>query len=650
MFIRRVRSHFTAAVLVAALLFGAAVHVVSGSSPEHWIELRSPNFLVFTNASEKQARHVAYQFEMIRAVFRLFFNAQSSVKEQPVSIIAAKDEATLKVLLPEHWAARGLSHPAGVYVRGPEKNYVALRLDVSMDQRVHEPFEPVYHEYVHYLTRRLMSRLPLWLVEGLAEFYGNTRLESDRVLVGAPSASNLQLLRRNPPLPLSTLFRVDATSPYYNEQNKTSIFYAESWALTHYLITRDWRERTDRLNRFVALLGKDVTPEVASRQTIGDPEQLQKALDAYLLRFAFTAARIDAPTKVNEKDFELVDLTEAESLTVRADFMAHDRHYAEAREMLGKALKLAPKLAAAHESMGFVCTEQGELEEADDWYTQAVALNSQSYLAHYYYAVNLLQGRMDHEATTKAESSLREAIKINPGFAPAYDALGWLLASRPGSAQKPEELEEAHRMALMALELDRGNVHYWLNSAQGLERMGRVDDAIKVATRAADMAKTPDERAEAQTVLANAQQYRDFRKQMQEQQDTEGTPATPPAEAAGSSSPAKPTSSPAKPTSSEEHSPRPTVLPERRVAQGTIVRSNCPAPSTLELILNSSAGIVVVYSDSYKKVPIRALKYGPQGVVNPCVDMNGWSARITYHPAEGQANQGELVAVDLGTN
>jgi len=60
----------------------------------------------------------------------------------------------------------------GMYVGGTDANYIALRLDVSLNQETYEPFEPVYHEYVHYLTRRLIASLPLWMVEGLAEFYG----------------------------------------------------------------------------------------------------------------------------------------------------------------------------------------------------------------------------------------------------------------------------------------------------------------------------------------------------------------------------------------------------------------------------------------------------------------------------------------------
>ena len=86
--------------------------------PQAWIRLRSPNFIVVTDASEKQARRVAYQFEMIRAVLREFFNSRSSAPDPPVIIIAAKDEASLKPLLPEAYQAKGATHLAGLYVGG----------------------------------------------------------------------------------------------------------------------------------------------------------------------------------------------------------------------------------------------------------------------------------------------------------------------------------------------------------------------------------------------------------------------------------------------------------------------------------------------------------------------------------------------------
>jgi tetratricopeptide (TPR) repeat protein len=481
-------------------------------------------------------------------------------------------------------------HPAGFYLGGPEKNYIALRLDATTKQEgAGEPFEPLYHEYVHFLTRRFMSQLPLWMVEGLAEFYGNIRIESNRVIVGVHSDSNLEVLHQTPPLPLSTLFAVNASSPYYHEENKTSIFYAESWALTHYLMTRDWHEGTHRVTEFVNLLGQGVGADEAARRTIGDPARLQNELLEYIDRRAFTAARLDAPPRLDSKDFEAAPTSDAESLALRADFMAHNRHYQEAQEMLEEALKLDPKSAAAHESMGFIFAEQGKMDEATKWYSQAVALNSQSFLANYYYAVNLFKGMLDDDSAAKAESSLRAAIKIAPDFAPAYDALAYLLASHY------KNWAEAYRMAFTALTLEPGNDSFRLN-------------ADKLAA------------------ILHAQQNQEYQLNLKGQ-----------AEASGN----------ARSEAAAAHPPRPELLETLKRVEGIIEDAACSGTATLEVTLRSTAGAIRLYSDNRRRMVYANLNFQPKSILHPCFDIKGWHARITYHPAKAQEGQGEMVAVEL---
>ena len=659
-----------------AVFFALALAITAGASPatkpEVWVKVRSPNFLVVTNANEKQGRRVAYQFEMIRAVFCQFFHLQASTSGEPVTIIAARDEATLKTLLPEWWATKGSSHPAGMYLGSAEKNYVALRLDVTMNQDADEPFEPVYHEYVHYLTRRAASQLPLWLVEGLAEFYGNTRIDGSRVMVGAPSSSNLAVLKQEHPLPLRTLFAVNASSPYYHEENKTSIFYAQSWVLTHFLITRDWRENTHRTNDFFTLLGKGVAAEDAAARSIGDVKTLEGELNQYIGQFAFTVARMNAPPGIDAKAFQAEPASEPESLALRADFMARDHHYREAKEMLEQALKEDPKLAAAHEGMGDLLSQEGKTEEATKWYSQAVALNSHSCLANYFYAVGLLKGRLDDDAAAKAEASLRADIAMAPDFAPAYSALGWLLASRH------QNLQEAYAMVLTAVTIEPGDVHYRLTSAQVLQMMGRADDAVRVARIATTMAKTMEEESEAAAVLSNLEQYQEFLKRTKERE--EAFKQAQAEAAAGASVPSQPATagslsergavndqaatnppvlrhrddSPpgaetalASGTEVGAHPPRPELSPERKIAQGIIREVSCYGASTLELTFAAPGAVLQLFTDNYFKIPYAALDFTPVGNLNPCTDIKGQHAKVTYHPARNQANQGEMLEVGL---
>ena len=322
--------HSRSCALLALLLLTA--QNVCLASPRKWIELRSPHFVVVSNAGEHEARQAAEQFETIRSVFQQYFRT-ASINDRPLIIIAASDQSTFRPLLPEAWTQKGAARRSGIYLNGPDKSYIGIQLD--------QPYENIYHEYIHYLMRRMNPKLPTWMVEGLAEFYSNVRIESKKVLVGAPSASNLRILSQRALLPLTTLFEVNASSPYYNEENKISIFYAESWALTHYLMARDWDENTNRVSDFVGLLGPNVSQVDAARKTIGDPTVLESALNDYIRRLAFTAARIDM-SQIEHGTYRTRPLSEAESLAVRADFMTHERAVREGSAAAGRSIEARP--------------------------------------------------------------------------------------------------------------------------------------------------------------------------------------------------------------------------------------------------------------------------------------------------------------------
>src|SRR5205085_2196288 len=53
--------------------------------------------------------------------------------------------------------------------------------------------------------------------------------------VGTPILPHIALLRRRL-IPIAELVSVDQSSALYNESERRSIFYAEAWALTHYLV------------------------------------------------------------------------------------------------------------------------------------------------------------------------------------------------------------------------------------------------------------------------------------------------------------------------------------------------------------------------------------------------------------------------------
>src|SRR2546423_10435953 len=163
------RKYIAACAFAACFLFTAAAAAAAG----RWVEVRSPNFIVVSNAGEGQARKIAVQFEQIRSLFR---DSLSYVKDSPspvITILAAKDENSLRELLPEYWAEKGHTHPAGIFVGGPYQQFqVALNLSATGEN----PFETIYHEYYHSVTVPYFPSLPTWVAEGMADFFGNSQI------------------------------------------------------------------------------------------------------------------------------------------------------------------------------------------------------------------------------------------------------------------------------------------------------------------------------------------------------------------------------------------------------------------------------------------------------------------------------------------
>jgi hypothetical protein len=124
----------------------AAFAATARAKEESWIEVRSPHFTVLSD-SNKQARHVADQFERMRFVFHAVFPNSNVDPGTPIVVLAVKDKKDFQALEPEAYLAKGQLELAGLFLRAPDKNYVLLRLDAGGDH----PYATVYHEYTHLL-------------------------------------------------------------------------------------------------------------------------------------------------------------------------------------------------------------------------------------------------------------------------------------------------------------------------------------------------------------------------------------------------------------------------------------------------------------------------------------------------------------------
>ena len=257
------------AFVALSLIATAAAAAPTGK----WIEVRSPNFIVVSNAGESEARKIDVQFEQIRSLFR---DSLSYVKDTPspvITILAVKDEDSLRDLLPEYWGAKR-TRPSRRHF--PRRRLRPIPGGSQLDAHGDNPYESLYHEYYHSVTVPYFPGLPAWVAEGMADFFGNSVIGDKTADLGMPNPDLIQELRTSPLIPLPLLFKVDHKSPYDNEQNKVSIFYAESWVLIHYLMLGDRRAHNPSFGSYLGALSQGASPDEAAAKAFGDSENSRK--------------------------------------------------------------------------------------------------------------------------------------------------------------------------------------------------------------------------------------------------------------------------------------------------------------------------------------------------------------------------------------
>jgi hypothetical protein len=365
--------------LFASALLLPVPHTFANSAPA-WVEVRSPHFIVMTDSNAKQATHLADQFERMRAVLHALFPNAKVDAPAPILVLAMKDQKGFRSLEPADYLAKGQLNLAGYFLQGPEKNYILLRLDAQQEH----PFATVYHEYTHFALSGAQEWMPLWLNEGIAEFFQNTDIHEKDIALGQPSVDDVLYLRQNRLIPLPVLFQVDHNSPYYHEENKGSIFYAESWALVHYLEVNDRQTRQDRIAAYERLLVLKQNPVSAAAAAFGDLNKLQKDLETYIRIGEFRYFHMASPPAPDVSSFQIAAVSAADADARRAEFLAYNGRTAEAHALLDTILKQDPNNAVACDTLGYMALHQHDMEGARKWLTKAVQFDSKSYLAHFY--------------------------------------------------------------------------------------------------------------------------------------------------------------------------------------------------------------------------------------------------------------------------
>jgi Tfp pilus assembly protein PilF len=399
---------------------------VSAFARDNWVSVRSKHLLVIGNGSEKDIRSMAVRLEQFREVVMQLFARPRSDSSVPTTVIVFKDDAS-------YTPFKTNENNAGYFQPGQDVNYITLSAETRGEQ---DYFNIIFHEYTHLITNNSIGPSPAWFNEGLAELYSTVAITNNGVVLGRPIHRHITSLKQNAMLPLRLLFEVDYKSPYYNESHKQSIFYAESWALMHYLMLNRNGGRAQQTITFLELLRSHEPLEKAVQKAFSTTlENLEGDLQSYIQqdRYRLVEALLPAKTKP-VLEMTAAPVSEAELQAYLGDLLVHSNR-ADAEIYLQKALQLDPQLTFAHASLGILRFRQGRMAEALPHLERAAATDSKNALVHYYYASALSRTTQgDANATigyspedaARTRSELKKAIALRPDFADSYNLLAYV--------------------------------------------------------------------------------------------------------------------------------------------------------------------------------------------------------------------------------
>ena len=451
-----------------------------------WHEARVPGFVIVSNAGERQTRRLATRVCGWRNMFaRLWPQADPGTK--PVVVLALNSISTLCAILPTDCAS-GHAKPAGLFLPGLDRDYLAIALDAEG----WGSSDVLGHEFSHLLLDRHVEPLPLWLDEGIAELVATGDIGRGRV--GAPNPTYLALLQQHSLLPLTSFLSMARTSPGYRDESLAPLFYAQAWALVHYLELADGGEQAWRLTTFVGLLSRGVPDGDAAAQAFGDSGALTRALDDYIRSGRLQDTSLALPILVPRDDPPARRLTAAETALSLGDFLGHTDRYSDAVELLDRAGRDG-FAGASLERLSLIELRRGDFAEAHRDADEALALDSSLVAAYYARGAAVLAQPSPQGQIDQAERDLREAVRLDNKFAPAYSVLGTLLAFRP------KGIDEALGLIRRAVSLEPSVVGHRVALAEALLLAGQSEEAEHIAIRIVARARSMHEREVGQKLL-----------------------------------------------------------------------------------------------------------------------------------------------------
>jgi hypothetical protein len=349
-----------------ALLLGpslARAALPPAATQDLWLEARSARFHVYSNADASVAVRAARHLERLAEVLQLGTSRLLVDGGREIHVYVFRDLPSFKPYRPYGDDDEG-GVTAGFHASGVDVEYIAFYAPE------HEwSMRFASHEYLHAVLSRSLGVLPVWVNEGVAEYYSTFEARRRSAEIGRPIPEHLAwLLEHMFTLPGLLLIAMD--SPEYQRGKGTRTVYAQSWALVHLLALDP--VTPSRFGLLLAGLGQSMTSLDAIRAAYGPnaPDSLERRLREYVKQDVLSDRVLEFSDDFDQVPVAVRALDRVETCTVLGELLAHtkDELAPLACEHLQAAWNADSTRALPAAVLGEVAERQKDRAGASQWF------------------------------------------------------------------------------------------------------------------------------------------------------------------------------------------------------------------------------------------------------------------------------------------
>jgi hypothetical protein len=283
----------------------------------------------------------------------------------------------------------------------------------------------------------------------VAEMFSSITAEKDWVIFGNPLPGRIYTLQQRKMMPLERLFAVDYDDPLWRDEDSTSLFYAQSWVLLHYLMFGENRIPDDKRSLFLRGASTQLAQQRPqefrqfAQETLGASyADLQKQLERYIHSGRFAGRKLARPKIAPPASYAMRPVG-ADEMTLRlAELSLRYTDSGYANLAIRNQLDRQPDVRL-NEVLGTVALKNGEADVARDRWLTAVELGSSNVAvfrelgrleANLVFNQFNLDYRLPAERAERLRMLLAKSLEAAPAQIAGYEMLAWVEAT----AQKPD--------------------------------------------------------------------------------------------------------------------------------------------------------------------------------------------------------------------